>query len=61
MGKADLEFRKVQEEPPLYDLYIAGELRGSGLTLDEVILQISTPAEKEETGCGKRFWPEDHV
>ena len=39
----DLEFRRVQDDPPLYDLYIDGALAGNRLTLDEVIEQISRP------------------
>lgn len=38
---ADLEFHKVQEDPPLYDLRIAGKLVGRALTMDEVIATIN--------------------
>ena len=43
----DLEFRRVQDDPPLYDLYIDGALSGRQLTLDEVIAKISEPEEGE--------------
>ena len=42
----DLEFRRVQDDPPLYDLYIGGELAGNRLTLDEVIARISAPEDE---------------
>ena len=42
----DLEFRRVQDDPPLYDLYIDGALAGRRLTLDEVIARISEPEDE---------------
>ena len=38
---ADLEFRRVQDEPPLYDLYIGGKIAGHHMTLDQVVREIA--------------------
>lgn len=45
---ADLEFKRVQDEPALYDLYIGGEIAGRRLTLDQVVLEIAGVEARHE-------------